>query len=279
MISQRYGISVEELIKVNCIDTTYAPPPSYPANTVLPLYVPNLAAIPIPEILITPNPTLALQTAFVEVDKQFEDSIKSNIVFTAPESMKLEETIIIELLLNPSRSKEALATEIVDFGNLATSTSEPGQLVTHQGEPVTVLSSEIQITDRMKAVLKSPEEDAFVIQDLHDNAVQPISSINTTRWRWSVTAKKEGIKTLELNISRLIKKADQEYWVEVKSYSANIVVNVTPVQRIKSLDWKWITGFILAVIGSVLGILNWLVNRNKKAEEKKPIHGSKKRKK
>lgn len=122
----------------------------------------------------------------------------------------------------------------------------------------------------MKAVLLPRDSEAFAVTAMHDNAEQVVSSVETTAWRWSVTAKKEGSQTLELVIYQLVKYDGKEFWHEVETYKANIVVEVTLGDRVKSLDWKWIAGFIIALIGSVLGILKWLDELKKKAAENKP---------
>jgi hypothetical protein len=219
-------------------------PPTFTAA-----YIPTTTRTPTSTIpSYTPNPTQTLLASFNEIDIQFQESLKSNIVYIAPETMRLDETVTIELLLNPSLSQEELATQVVKRSGLATSTAEPGKLVTEERGEIVVVASEIEITNRMKAVLISQDPDAFTIQELHDSPEQTISSIDTTKWRWSVTAQEEGTKTLELVIYRLIKYEGQDYWHEVETYKANIIVKVTFGQRLKSLDWKWIIGIIVTLI-------------------------------
>ena len=124
----------------------------------------------------------------------------------------------------------------------------------------------------MKAVLLAQEPDTFVIQDMHDNAEQVVSSTNTTSWRWTVTAKKEGLQTLDLIIYQLVKYDDKEFWHEVETYNSNIVVYVTVSDWIKSLDWKWIASVILIPLIAV--IWSWI--RNKKSDEGKTKRSIKK---
>ena len=71
---------------------------------------------------------------------------------------------------------------------------------------------------------------------------------------------------MTLVIYRLVKYEGQDYWREVEAYKADIDVKVTFIQRVQSFDWKWIAGFILALVGSVLGVLTWLNNRNKESK-------------
>jgi hypothetical protein len=223
---------------------------------------------------VTPNLTETLQSAFNEVDRQFQDSVSSNIAYNAPKTMKLNETITVELLLNPSLSQEQLVTQLVERSDFLTSTAEPGKLVTEQGEEIDVVTSEVIITDRMKAVLRSRKSGAFEIQELHDNADQPVSSVDTTKWRWSVTAKEHGEQILELVVYRLIKYADKEYWREVETYKADINVRVTASQWLGSLDWKWIIG-ILATALIIPLFFRWYDRTRKIADEQKESTPSK----
>ncbi len=223
-----------------------------------------------PSFTPTVNATQALQSAFDEIDIQLKKTLKGNIAFNKPEQMKWDETSIIELILSPSLSESALATQVVERGNLATSTAEPGVLVSPNGETVTVQTSQIEITPRMKAVLLSQDLEAFTVKDMHDNAEQVVSTVETTTWRWSVTAKKEGSQTLELVIYQLVKYDGKEFWHEVETYKANIVVEVTAMDRFKSWNWYSIIGAVVAVVGSVLGVWKWLDERKKKAAESKP---------
>jgi hypothetical protein len=229
--------------------------------------------------LQTPNPTQTLQAAFSDIDSQFKKSLKGNIAFNKPEQMKKDETTSIELILSPSLSQPILATQLVDQGGFVTSTVDSNLLLSPSGGNVSIETSQIEITQRMKATLKSQDPDAFVIEEMLDNAEQVVSSVNTTTWRWSVTAKKEGPQTLELVIYQLIKYDGKDYWTEVETYKANIVVEVTAMDRVKSWNWYSIIGAAVAVVGSVLGAWKWLDERKKKAAEEKSVQSSRKKKK
>jgi LysM repeat protein len=288
--------TVEELMRANCI------PPGN-ANTMYagqPLYVPRLpirrptATSALITLTATPNAIQTLQAAFNEVDRQFQESIRANIAYNVPKTMKLEETITIELLLKPSMYQEELATQLVEGNNFLTSTAEagqlatqivvgrgfltstaePGQPVTEHGEEVAVVTGDVIITPRMKAVLRSLKPGAFEIQELHDSAEQPISSMDTTKWRWSVTAKELGEQSLEIEISRLIEQDNNEYWREVEAYRADINVQVTSSQWIKSLDWKWIIGILVTALLIPL-FFRWYDRRKKEIDEHKQPKPSK----
>ena len=227
---------------------------------------PQVTAVTIAQ---TPNPTQTLQAVFDEIDTQLRESLKSHIALNKPKEMERDNTATIELLLNPSLTEASLATQLVKEGNFITSTADPSLLFSPSGDANSIETSEIKITSIMKAVLSSQDPDAFFIKELHDTSEQAISSVETTKWTWEVTAKKKGKQTLVLVIYRLVNLNGEGYWREVETYKTDILVEVTVSSWINSLDWKWIAGFILTLIGSVLGILNWLKEKEKKEAEKK----------
>lgn len=213
---------------------------------------------------ITPNPTQILGEAFEALDSQFRNLPEGNIAFNKPGSMKKDSTTVIELVLSFSDTQENLATQIIERGDLATSTAEPGVLIDSSGEVVSVETSSVEITPRMKAVLISRAPDAFVISEMHDSAEQVVLPDNMTAWRWSITAKKEGSQTLELILYQLIKYDGKEFWHEVETYKADIVVEVTLAGQIKAIDWKWLAGAILIPLTGVAW--GWWRSRNKKPD-------------
>jgi hypothetical protein len=237
-------------------------PTSTPTSTEPVIEIPNTGGG-------TPNPNATLLAALHQIDQQFESSVKSSIAYNVPKTMKVEETIVIELLINPSMSQGQLATLIVERGvDRLPITGEHGQ--------VEVVTSEILIQDVMKAVLTSEKPGAFEIQELHDDAKQLITTVDTTKWRWSVTAKEPGEQTLELVLYRLITYTDEEYWREVETYNRNINVEVSTSQWIKSLDWRGIiTIFITALLIPIF--FRWYDNRKKTTDQQKQSTPSKQR--
>jgi hypothetical protein len=228
--------------------------------------------MPATPILSTANPTMTIRAAFGEVDTQFQNTLKSNLAFNKPGQMKKDDTTTIELILNPSLSKADLATQLVDQGGFATSTAEPNVLIAPNGEKVTVTTSQIEITPRMKAVLLPQDPEAFTVTSMHDNAEQVVSSVTNTTWRWSVTAKKEGSQMLELVIYQLVKYDGKEFWHEVETYKANILVEVTPKEWFQSW-WAATIGAITAIAAIIISfqsICKWFEERKKKAAESEP---------
>lgn len=217
-----------------------------------------------------PVQTLTLQAAFATIDNQFNNLLKSSIAFNRPEKMNLDETAIIEFILNPSLSESDLATQIIQRNEIATSTAVPMTLISPNGQEVTIETSQIEITPRLKVELLSQNPDAFIVTDFNDSAEQAISSTETTAWRWSVIAKKEGNHTLELVVYQLVKYDEKELWHEVETYKAKILVEVTSLQKIQALNWEWIIGIALTLL-LVPAFWRWYDNKYKKPVEENSI--------
>lgn len=247
-------------IPTNTVGSTFTPVDTFTPALSTPS--PTLTLTP---ALSTPNPTLTIQAAFEEINKQFDNGLKSNIAFNKPSQMKVDETTSIELILHPSLSKAELADQLAEQNSFITSTADPGIYLSPNSEINTIETSQIEITTRMKAVLLSRDPAAFTITVMHDNAEQVVSSVDTTTWRWSVTAKKKDLQTLVLVIYQLVKYDGKEFWHEVETYRADIVVEVNISSWFKSLDWKWIASAIL--IPLIVAAWSWWRNRKKKAEE------------
>jgi TIR domain len=198
----------------------------------------------------TVGPTTIDSSSSVEeqlekIDQVLSQSVQSSIAYNVPEAVMLDDTVSIELLLNPSVTPTQLAGQI-----------------TENGEVVTAL---IEITPMMRAELIPQTEAALTVRPVHAEAVQVVSNLNTTRWAWLVTGKESGAQKLSLVIYRLIKFEGQDYWREVKSYQAEINVEVTFVQRLQSLGWAGAAGSLIAIL--LLAVLWRGFERSRKPRE------------
>jgi hypothetical protein len=199
-------------------------------------------AAPAPTAPAPGTPSVADQLA--QIDSILQQSINANIAYNKPQSMLLDETTTVELLLNPSLSPQALSTQVTASGQVA--------------------SASVQITPRMKATLLSDDPQAFSIQPVQNDPEQLVSGTETTRWAWEVTARKSGTQRLTLILYRLVQFQGQDYWREVKSYQDDIEVKVTFTKRIGSLDWGWIAGILLTAL-LIPAFWRWMDQRRKKA--------------
>ncbi len=177
----------------------------------------------------TAPPALSVEEQLARVDKMLKQSARASIAYNAPSEMRVDETVTVELLLNPVLSEDKLKEQI----------SEPGA----------VRTSDVQITPLMKARLVPQDKSAFLIAARPDeeHAVQVISGTETTKWSWNVTAQKPGTQRLTISLSRLVKYDNDELWREVGEYEADIVVQVTPLGWLKTSGWKWIAGILILV--------------------------------
>jgi hypothetical protein len=80
--------------------------------------------------------TLSLDEELGLVQAELNKSLKGKFTYAAPSSMRLNESLPIELLLNPSLSAEELGTQIVESSGLVSSPADPGVLLTTGGEEV-----------------------------------------------------------------------------------------------------------------------------------------------
>lgn len=202
-----------------------------------------------------PGESLSVNQQLVEIDEELNKSMQSSFAFNAPESMKLNDTITIELLLNPSVSTLELGNQITEGGTVNTGT--------------------LEITPRMKAELIAQDPDAFNINQIPEDPEQLISATDTTRWKWLLTSKKRGAQTLTLVVYRLVQFQGQDYWREVETYKANINVNVTVVQQIQSIDWKWLAGIIITAL-LIPAFWRWIDKRKKESVSQSVSNAGKK---
>ena len=217
-----------------------------PQSTMEPPSTATPIVISVTDQAVTQGTSDSLQKQFDEIDKSLSESMKSAIAYNIPASMKLDDSATIELLLNPQQSPEEL-----------------GKQVTEGGQVVTAM---IEITPFMKAELISVDKDAFTIQPMLDDPIQPIGTNTVTKWAWVVNAKKAGPQKLTMVISRLVKAQGQIYWIIIQTYKSEIDVKVTAAQWLAALDWKWIIGIIITAL-VIPGFWRWNDQRKKKSEE------------
>src|SRR5688572_9076444 len=195
---------------------------------------------------ISPGDGPSIEDQLEEVDEKLGQSMRASFAYSAPESLQLDQTGTVKLLIDPSSSPEELATQVV-------------------GESGGVVSGSLEITTRMKAELKPQNPGAFELIALHDSAEQIVSKGESTKWQWWVTARKEGRQHLTLVVYRLVKYEGHDYWREVQSYQSDIVINVTLAQRLQS-NWAWLAGLLTALLLAIV-FWRWADARKKKRDE------------
>lgn len=237
------GIGLSTVLSNNSHNSIQIPTYSNNSNTIVAIHT----GMPSTVVAAHTNTPLTIEQQLQRIDQVLSETLSGSIAYNVPNTMKLNETVTIELLLNPSLTPKELATQVV----------ESGQVVT----------SSIDITPRMKAVLKD-QDGGLEVKSLEENPEQLVSGTDTTKWTWFVTAKKSGSHKLTLVIYRLINYDGKDYWREVESYKAYIEVKVTLGQRILMMDWKWVLGIVITLL-LIPAFWRWVDSKNKqKAAEK-----------
>lgn len=117
---------------------------------------------------------------------------------------------------------------------------------------------EIKISQQM-AVRLSGED--FDITKLFNDETQLILPNQTTEWAWDVTPRKDGKKTLHLQVSLIIILPDGEKTKDYPVLDREITVQVNRVYTVKlfaTTHWKWLVGLLLSAIGYILNfIFKW----------------------
>lgn len=236
--------------------TSNATPTAVPVNeTAIPGPVPTSFVYPPLIVPLTGGGDNApsAQDELLQIDEALRQSARASIAYNAPSNMSLNETVSIELLLNPSLSEPELVQQVQESDY--------------------TFSDQVEITPRMKAEIISPDRDAFIIQQIHDQPVQVISGTDTTKWSWYITAKKGGTQNLTIVLYRYIKYEGEEYWREVETYRSNIAVKVTLLDKLQSLGWYWIAGILVTAL-LIPAFWRWMDQRNKKSKGKSTLHSA-----
>ena len=148
-----------------------------------------------------------------------------NIAFNKPESMQLDKTTELQLVLSPTKPAEELSGLIEGEG--------------------TVQNRSLKVSDYMEATLYGEN---FTITNATQRKL--VSKSGVTEWRWDVTPTKAGSQKLHLVLNAIVNYADGEKPLEIRSFHEAIEVNVTLGQRltmiasaigIESISWTAIS--------------------------------------
>jgi hypothetical protein len=197
---------------------------------------------PTPSATTTPAATTS-PTRSPDIDEISESLPTGNIAFNKPESMQLDKTTELQLVLSPTKPAEELSGLIEGEG------------------PVQTRS--LKVSDYMEATLYGEN---FTVTNPTQRKL--VSKSGVTEWRWDVTPTKAGKQKLHLILNAIVNYADGEKPLEIRSFHEAIEVNVTIGQRLtmiasaigSNMGWLWPGLFIPAGL--------WLWNLRKKKNTK-----------
>jgi hypothetical protein len=195
----------------------------------------------------TPGVTPSNTNAGKSIDEILKGLPIGNIAYNAPETMNLEETTTIQLVLGPKKTTEELK-EIV---------KEPGKVKTAEG---------IRITEEMEAKLTA-DPSAFKITEVGE-ARRGVPMNQTTEWSWQVTPLKAGDQRLALVLNIIYDNHGKEQKLRLPTYETTIRVSVGIGNRVTSVvttawDWIWKALLIPALAALWLLIRRYFTKRSR----------------
>jgi hypothetical protein len=174
---------------------------------------------------------------FAAVDGLLSQLKPGQIAFNVPETMSLDDTAEIHLLLS-----------------LKTNTAALEQLIHASGDKV---SATIHVSDRMEARLTGVnfEITAITPED------QPVSETQNTGWQWEVKPKSAGAQELHLTLSAILEVDGAQSQRSIQTFDRTINVKVYWYKSLGAWfknNWQWLwTALLLPLAG-------WLWRRYKK---------------
>lgn len=198
------------------------------------------------------------------VDHILEELKKANIAFNAPETMKVNETVPIILLMSKALSGKDLSLKL---SNLISDSSKIGK----------TYWDIVKVSTKMEAHLSGL---GFIVKPITPVA-QLVREEKDTRWEWSVLAEEAGLRTLYLTLNAYVEYRDEKTTQTIQTYRKSVFVYVKPIDAIWAWINKnisWLTGLIGVIIGVVFAHWLTLMRENKKQEEAKQLEQEKKTK-
>lgn len=195
----------------------------------------------------TPRPTSASEPMKVVIEEPppaswvdtVIDSLRvGDIAFSTPESVRLNETTSVVLLLSLQKHAESLARVL------------EGRVETAEG---------IKISPEMEAVLVG---DGFKITPVTPTK-QVVGSFNTTRWEWKITPNTKGNQELHLSLNARVQVEGKDSPYVVQTFTKRILVEVTLADTFRTFlkeNWQWLWTTIL------LPLLIWYFKLRRKRQ-------------
>jgi hypothetical protein len=141
-----------------------------------------------------------------------------------PKSLHLGSVAEIQLVLSPTESFPELRRKVTAIGERQEATIKVSPLM------------EAQLTGLgLKIEAISP-------------ALQPVSSLGTTRWAWDIEPTEAGTKRLHLTLNAIIKVDGRDTSWSVRTFDRTLTIRVTWFDHVSgfvSTNWQWMWTAIL----------------------------------
>jgi len=168
-------------------------------------------------------------STFLSVDSALAKLETGAIAFSTPESMNIEDTANIELLVSMNEGTDTL--------------------VSLMANNVPVATSYATLSPVMRARLTGND---FEIEEETDRD-QVIGSAGETRWKWTIRPRTVGIHPLSLTLAALVDLPSGRATRSFPTYNKKIAVEVTATQQAKTFiasNWQWLWGTLLLPVGA-----------------------------
>jgi hypothetical protein len=166
-----------------------------------------------------PPPVEEPESPLSLVDRVLEKLDLGNLAFNTPEVMGYSETRTVELLLSTEESPQELAEALPD-----------GPSGTAEG---------VRVAPEMEAALVGS---GFTIEAVTP-VRQAVSTLQRTRWAWTITPKDKGSQSLHLTLAARIKVEGKDTPYVVRTFSREIQVEVSlwgTILDLLSKNWQWL---------------------------------------
>jgi hypothetical protein len=183
---------------------------------------------------------------FDAVDRVLQKLEFGNIAFNVPQTMRLRDTAVIELLLS-----------------VATPTDELKRMIEAAGEKE---GARIRVSERMEARLSGPN---FAITAITPE-LQAVSRHDITQWKWEVKPSRDGHQYLHLTLSALLSVDAASTPRALRTFDKMIEVEVSWPQQVGSFfeqNWQWLWATVC------VPIVGWLWKKKKGANPDGSPHG------
>ncbi|WDE06280.1 hypothetical protein SG34_004975 [Thalassomonas viridans] len=187
-------------------------------------FLPPVIEPPAPGDVDKVEPAPSVRNIPATVDQALKAMASANIAFNAPESLNLNESSQVHLILS-----------------LAHSITELKQAISAAGEKH---GASIKVSNRMEASLTGHNFDITAITP----GVQAVSGELPTHWRWEIYPKKTGLHRLHLTLTAHLEVDGKDTPRAITSFDKKIDVTVTAGQRFAlffSNNWQWLWAAIL----------------------------------